>query len=71
MNTEPLGPWTSNKKIVPHIPYYMTGGNTVWRKWREIFIDRCGNMAWITKVEYKNKDGKLNEAVVQVQWLEK
>lgn len=60
-------------KITPHIPYYLTDGNVVLRKWREPFVDRMGNRAEITRVEYKTKPKKgkkekIIEAVIQVKW---
>lgn len=69
MNTDELSRSTSIKKIVPHIPYYMADGNKVIKKWKEYFVNRCGNEAVLTKVEFKSKSGKLNEAVIQVDWL--
>jgi hypothetical protein len=55
-------------KIIPHIPYYLADGNTLIKKWKEEFIDRLGNEATLTKVEFVTKKGKLNEAVIQVLW---
>lgn len=58
------------QKIEPHVPYYMADGNKVIRKWKENFVDRLGNAAILTKVEFLTKKGKLNEAVIQVQWYD-
>lgn len=55
-------------KIIPHIPYYLTDGNVVLKKWREPFVDRMGNRAELTKVLFKTKKNKENEAVIQVKW---
>lgn len=55
-------------KIKPHIPYYLTDGNVLLRKWRESFINRVGNKAELTKVEMITKKGKLVEYTIQVRW---
>lgn len=55
-------------KIIPHIPYYLTDGNTLVRKWTEPFVDRMGNKATLTKVVFKTKKNKENIAVIQVCW---
>jgi len=71
---EPFGPLCGKiKKISPHIPYYLAEGNTVVRKWTEAFVDRLGNKATLTKIEYKTKPKKgkkekIIEAVIQVRW---
>ena len=60
-------------KITPYIPYYMSDGNIVLRKWREPFVDRMGNKAELTWVQYrtkpkKGKKEKIIEVVIQVKW---
>jgi hypothetical protein len=55
-------------KIIPHIPYYLTEGNIVQKKWKETFVDRVGNKAVLTKVEVLTRKGKLVEYVIQVKW---
>lgn len=60
-------------KITPHIPYYLADGNIVLKKWGESFVDRMGNKAELTKVEYKTKPKKgkkekIIEVVIQVKW---
>ena len=60
-------------KITPHIPYYLAEGNVVQKSWKEPFVDRAGNRAEITKVEYKTKPKKgkkekVIEAVIRVKW---
>jgi len=54
--------------IIPHIPYYLADGNTLVKKWKESFTDRLGNKAMLTKVVFKTRKDKLNEAVVRVEW---
>lgn len=69
MSEEPSGPLCGKViKIKPHIPYYLTDGNVLLRKWRESFINRVGNKAELTKVEMITKKGKLVEYVIQVVW---
>lgn len=66
---EPLGPLCGKiNKIIPHVPYYLAEGNVVQKKWREPFVDRCGNKAELTKVEVLTKKGKLVDYVIQVAW---
>lgn len=55
-------------KIIPHIPYYLAEGNTVVRKWKELFVDRMGNKATLTKVLFRTKKNKESECVIQVKW---
>lgn len=55
-------------KIVPHIPYYLTDGNVVQKKWKESFVDRMGNRAELTKVLVKTKKNKETECVILVKW---
>lgn len=55
-------------KITPHVPYYLSEGNVVQKKWREPFVDRVGNRAEITKVEVLTKKGKIVEYTIQVAW---
>ena len=66
---EPLGPLCGKvNKITPHIPYYLTDGNIVLKKWKESFVDRMGNKAELTKVLFRTKKNKENEVVIQVKW---
>ena len=66
---EPLGPLCGKvNKIVPHIPYYLTDGNVLLRKWKESFVNRVGNKAELTKVEMITKKGKLVDYTIQVTW---
>lgn len=66
---EPLGPLCGKvNKIIPHVPYYLTEGNVIQKKWREPFVDRVGNKAELTKVLFRTKKGKENEVVIQVKW---
>lgn len=55
-------------KITPHIPYYLTEGNVVQKKWKESFVDRVGNRAEITKVLVKTKKNKEAEYTILVRW---
>ena len=55
-------------KIVPHVPIYKRDGNVVVLYRESPFIDRMGNEATITSVEYKDKKGKLHELVIKVEW---
>ena len=55
-------------KIEPHIPFYLIGGNTVVRYWETDFVDRVGNAAVLTHVEYKDKKGKIHECIIRVKW---
>jgi hypothetical protein len=68
-NSEPTGPLAGKvHKVIPHVPYYMADGNRVVHEWKEEFVDRAGNKATITKVEFITKKGKLNETVIRVNW---
>ena len=58
----------SEAKIMPHIPYYLADGNVLIKKWKESFTDRLGNKATLTKVIFRTKKNKENEAVIQVSW---
>lgn len=55
-------------KITPHIPYYLSEGSIVQKKWKEAFVDRVGNKAILTKVEVLTKKGKVVDYVIQVKW---
>ena len=55
-------------KIIPHIPYYLAEGNVVQNKWKELFVDRVGNKAELTKVEVLTKKGKIVDYTIQVRW---
>lgn len=69
MGEEPSGPLCGKIiKIKPNIPYYLTDGNVLLRKWKESFVDRVGNKAELTKVEMITKKGKLVEYTIQVKW---
>lgn len=59
------------KKIIPHIPYYLTDGNHSHTYHWEDFVDRLGNKAKIKIVKYLSKKNKPLEAVIQVVWEEK
>lgn len=56
------------RKIVPHIPFYKADGNAVLREWNEDFVDRVGNKAILTMVEFVTKKGKMNIATIRVKW---
>lgn len=55
-------------KIIPHIPFYKADGNVVLREWTEDFVDRVGNKAILTMVEFITKKGKMNVATIRVKW---
>lgn len=57
-------------KIVPHVPIYKRDGNTVVQYSTSRFMDRNGNLATLTSVEYKDKKGKLHNLVIRVEWDE-
>lgn len=65
---EPLGVMYGEIKIVPHVPYYLADGNKLIDKWNEIFTDRVGNKATLTKVRVLTKKAKISEYVIQVRW---
>lgn len=52
-------------------PYYCGPGCTITRRWDAEFVCKSGRTATIRWVEYKDKNGKLREAVAQVVWLNK
>ncbi|UOL48676.1 hypothetical protein [Pseudomonas phage Astolliot] len=56
-------------KITPHIPFYKQSGCSVVREWESEFVDRVGNSAILTHVEYTDKKGKSHEAVIRVKWI--
>ena len=59
------------KKIVPYypLPYRPGTGNKVIRKYEEDFVDKAGNTAIITYVDYTDKKGRLVEKfVLHVKW---
>lgn len=69
MIEEPIGPMAGKPvKITPHIPFYKQAGCTVVREWETFFVDRKGNSAILTHVEYTDKKGKPHEAVIRVKW---
>lgn len=69
MTNEPLGPLCGKvTKILPHVPYYLADENVVLRKWRELFVDRMGNKAELTKVLVITRKNKENEYTIQVKW---
>lgn len=55
-------------KTIPHIPFYKAEGNVVLREWTEDFVDRVGNKAILTMVEFITKKGKMNIATIRVKW---
>ena len=52
----------------PYIPYYNSDGNQVTGREERPFVDRNGNEAIIGVVFYKDKKGKMHEAIHYVKW---
>lgn len=63
-------PTMGKTKIVPYLPYYCSGGNTVVETWKEPAMTRDGLRQMLTWVRYKDKKGKLAETVAQVVWID-
>lgn len=55
-------------KITPHVPFYKQAGCIVVREWETPFMDRSGNTAILTNIEYTDKKGKLHQSVIRVKW---
>lgn len=68
---EPIGRLDGGglRHITPYLPPWSANGNIPLRMWEESFVDRMNNRAIITKVEYKDKKGKLHEMVAFVKWI--
>ena len=59
----------STTKINPYTPIPFRPGNTITRRYVVKFMDRVGNSAVITKVDYKTKKGKVVEGhTLYVRW---
>lgn len=56
------------KKIVPYIPFYKQAGCKVVRDWETYFVDRNGNEAILTHIEYLDKKQKPHEVIIKVRW---
>lgn len=52
-------------------PYYSNAGCAITRRWDTEFTCKSGRHATVKWVEYKDKNGKLREAVAQVIWANK
>lgn len=59
----------SDIKILLYRPLPYREGNKVIKTYVEYFVDRVGNEADITYVDYLDKKGKLNEKfVMYIKW---
>lgn len=54
----------------PYIPFFLRDGNKIIKQYEEEFVDKVGNRAIITYIDYEDKKGKVFERIVRyVKWL--
>lgn len=54
----------------PFIPFFLRDGNKIIKQYEEEFVDKVGNRAIITYIDYEDKKGKVFERIVRyVKWL--
>ncbi len=54
----------------PYIPFFLRDGNKIIKQYEEDFVDKVGNRAIITYIDYEDKKGKVFERIVRyVKWL--
>lgn len=60
---------SNEQEVTPYKPYPYQDGNKVIRTYTEEFMDSVGNTATITKCDFTNKKGKLQEGYdLHVSW---
>ena len=58
------------KEIKPFLPIPYKNGNTVLKKYDLPFVDRVGNKAIITYVDFKDRKNKVTEKyVMHIKWI--